>query len=53
MGKLSMVVHTYNPSMQKAEAGRAQVQGLAGLEHSETLPQKMGGEKGQGHRKGG
>jgi hypothetical protein len=35
-----MVVRAYNPSTQKAEAGRSQVRGQSGL-HSETLSQKQ------------
>jgi hypothetical protein len=34
-----MVVHTYNASTEKAEAGRWRVQGQPGL-HSQTLSQK-------------
>jgi hypothetical protein len=33
---LDMVVHTYNPSMEGAEAGRSKVQGQPGL-HREIL----------------
>jgi hypothetical protein len=34
-----MVIHAYNLSTQKAEAGGLRIQGQPGL-HSKTLPQK-------------
>jgi hypothetical protein len=38
--KLGVVVHTYNPSNQEAEAGGSRVLGQPEL-HSETLSQKI------------
>jgi hypothetical protein len=37
--QLCLMAHTYNPDIQKAEAGRSQVPGQSEL-HSKTLPQK-------------